>query len=209
MSSLAFSDMVLAFASAFAASLLFQQKGFDPVHRVASRGALLGFILMALAAFTGTLRYGFSESWAGPYLMLNNVAIFMAPPLVTLAMALILSARVWTPGAWGRVIIALCLFYEVSRWYGLETLYRDLQWTICMAVCLVLILKSQIEPGPKAMLLASVASYCIGGLIIGNEGTLAGYQRLNLFRYFIALGNLMLGSGLYLVLRQSYSETEH
>lgn len=202
MISLAFSDAVLAFASAFPVFLLCQQKGFDPVHKLPANAALFAFLLMAIAAGLGTLKYGFSASWAEPYMMFNNIATFMSPPLVTIALMQVITTKFWSRAAWGRAIIAVCLVFEVSRWYGMEIIYRDIQLVTCLVIALILVVRSHMESGIRALMLVSFASFFVGGMVIGNEGTLAGYLRLNLFRYFIALGNLMLGTGLYLLLRQ-------
>ncbi|MRI32828.1 hypothetical protein EOPP23_07500 [Endozoicomonas sp. OPT23] len=208
MSSLALSDAVLALASAFAVFLMSQQKSFAVVHRTASKGALLGFLLMAGAGVTGTLNFGFSEAWFEVYRFLNNAATFMAPPLIGTAMILVLTGNQWSKPAWGRLVIAICLAFEVCRWYGLGDLYRDLQIAGFLAIIMLLLLKAQIEPGPKAMVIAAFVSYFVGALVIGNEGTLAGYLRLNLFRYLIALGNLLLGSGLFMLLKSQNKYTE-
>ena len=209
MSSLALSDAMLAFASIFAVFLMAQQKALAQVHRLSGVMALLGFLLMAMAATLGCLRYGFSSAWAGPHDMMTNIATFMSPPLVSIALYLGLSAKCWSKAAWGRVIIVVCLLYEVSRWYRLESLYRDLQLGLALAATLYFILKSQLDYGPKLMMLTALASYFVGGLIIGNQGTLLGYLRLDLFRYFIGLGNLLLSSGMYLALSHSYPQPEH
>ena len=208
MSSLALSDAVLAAASAFAVFLLSQQKSFAVVHRTAAKGALLGFILMVGAGVTGTLNFGFSTAWSEIYLFLNNAATFMAPPLIGTAMILILTGNQWSKPAWGRLVIAICLAFEVCRWYGLGNLYRDVQIAGFLAVIMLFLIKAQVEPGPKAMIVLSFVSYFVGALVIGNEGYLGGYQRLNLFRYMIALGNLLLGSGLYMLLRSQNKYTE-
>ncbi|MET4696218.1 hypothetical protein [Endozoicomonas lisbonensis] len=206
MISLAMSDAVLAFASAFPVFLLSQQKDFDPAHKLPAKAALFGFLLMAIGAGLGVLKYGFSSVWAGPYWMFNNIATFMSPPLVTIAMVQILMAKFWSAAAWGRTILAICLLFEVSRWYGVETVYRDLQLTLCIVAGLVMVTRSYMSAGTKVLIMVSFASFFVGGMLIGNEGTIAGYLRLNLFRYFIALGNLMLGTGLYFLLRQKKPE---
>lgn len=208
MGSLALSDAVLAAASTFAVFLMFQQKVFAEIHRTASKGALLGFLLMALGAAAGTLNYGFSEAWSEVYLMLNNAAVFMSPALVGVAMILILTTTEWSKAAWGRLVLGLCVAYEVSRWYGLDALYRDAQLAVLLGVVFYMVIRTQIDPGPKAMILASFASFFVGALVIGNEGTLGGYLRENLFRYLIALGNLLLGSGLYMLLRNLNNQEE-
>ena len=206
MISLAMSDAVLAFASAFPVFLLCQQKSFDQAHKLPAKAALFGFLLMSIGAGLGTLKYGFSDIWSGPYWMFNNIATFMSPPLVTIALVQVLTAKFWSAAAWGRTIIAICLMFEVSRWYGFETIYRDLQLAVCIVVGLVMVTRSYMTTGTRALIMVSFASFFVGGMLIGNEGTIAGYLRLNLFRYFIALGNLMLGTGLYFLLRQKKPE---
>ena len=208
MSSLALSDAVLAAASAFAVFLLCQQQAFAQIHRTATKGALLGFLLIALAAVAGTLKFGFSEIWTGVYLFLNNAATYLSPPLIGTAIALLLSNKEWSKPAWGRMIIGLCLAYEITRWYGVETLYRDSLLAISLLLALYRVIKAQIEPGPKGMLLIAFISFFIGGLVIGNEGTLGGYLRVNLFRYMIALGSLLLGTGLFMLLKNQNRITE-
>ena len=113
--------------------------------------------------------------------MFNNMATFMSPPLVTIAMGQILMAKFWSAAAWWRTILAICLLFEVSRWYGLETVYRDLQLTLCIVAGLVMVTRSYMNAGTKALIMVSFASFFVGGMLIGNEGTIAGYLRLNLF----------------------------
>ncbi|KEQ16856.1 hypothetical protein [Endozoicomonas numazuensis] len=208
MSSLALSDAVLAAASAFAVFLLCQQQAFAQIHRTATKGALLGFLLIALAAVAGTLKFGFSDIWTDVYLFLNNAATYLSPPLIGTAIALLLSNREWSKPAWGRMILGLCLAYEITRWYGVETLYRDALLAISLLIALYRVLKAQVESGPKGLLLIAFISFFIGGLVIGNEGTLGGYLRVNLFRYMIALGSLLLGTGLFMLLKNQNKMTE-
>ncbi len=209
MSSLAISDAMLAFASIFSVFLLAQQKALAQIHRLSGVMALLGFLLMALAATMGSLRYGVSDIWAAPHDMLTNIATYMSPPLVSIALCLGLSAKSWSKAAWGRLILTVCLLYEISRWYGLELLYRDIQLALAICATLYFIIKSQLDFGPRIMILTAIGAYFVGGLIIGNEGTLLGYLRLDLFRYFIGLGNLLLSTGMYLALRVTYPQPEH
>lgn len=208
MSSLALSDAVLAFASVFAVFLMAQQKAFARIHRASAAAAMLGFSLMALASITGSLRYGVSPAWSAPHEMLVNVAMFMSPPLVGIAACLGLTTRSWSRPAWGRLILGICVVYEATRWYGLEIIYRDLQLALLLVTTLYLLLRSSIEPGPKWLMIASIASIFTGALVIGTQGTLAGYLRLDLFRYLIGLGNLLFSSGLYFALKNSYPSSD-
>ena len=170
---------------------------------------MLGFALMALGATAGTLRYGFSAIWTGPHEMLTNVALFLSPPLVGIAACLGLTTKSLNGPTWGRIILGICVLYEVSRWFGMEIIYRDLQISLLAVVILVLSLRSTIETGPRLLIITSMAAIFIGVLIVGTKGTLAGYLRLDLFRYLIGLGNLLLSSGMYLMLKNSYPKIEN
>ena len=206
MSSLAISDAVLAFSSIFAVFLMAQRKTFAEIHRLSANCAMLGFLLMATASVVGSIRYGISDSWSGPHSMLINVAMFLSPPLVGIAISLALTTRSWSGAAWGRVILGVCIVYEISRWNGLELIYRDLQLSLLVATVFYLTMKSSLAPGPRWLIILSLCSYFIGALVIGTQGTLAGYLRLDLFRYLIGLGNLLLSSGMYLTMKNSYPQ---
>ena len=203
MSSLAISYSVLAFASLFAVFLLAQQKVFAQIHRFSAKAALLGFLMMALAAIAGTLYYGISAAWQGPHEMLANAAMFLAPPLLGVATCLGITAKSWSSAVWGRVILAVCVVYEVCRWYGIELIYRDLQVALVL-VSIMYLLRAVADPKTKGLIGTSMVSYLIGALVIGTEGTLAGYLRLDLFCYLVGLGNLLLGSGLYLLFKDRH-----
>ena len=203
MSSLAISYSVLAFASLFAVFLLAQQKVFAQIHRFSAKAALLGFLMMALAAIAGTLYYGISAAWQGPHEMLANAAMFLAPPLLGVATCLGITIKSWSSAVWGRVILAVCVVYEVCRWYGIELVYRDLQVALVL-VSIMYLLRAVADPKTKGLIGTSMVSYLIGALVIGTEGTLAGYLRLDLFCYLVGLGNLLLGSGLYLLFKDRH-----
>ncbi|MFK0570151.1 hypothetical protein [Endozoicomonas sp.] len=208
MSSLAISDAVLAFSCLFSVFLMAQKKAFSDVHRLSATAALMGFLLMALASITGSLRYGISSVWTEPHEMLANAAMFLAPPLTGIATCLGVTVSSWSRAAWGRLILGVCLAYEVCRWYGVDIIYRDIQMALLLLFALYLLIRSSLEPGPRWLIIGSIASYFTGVLIIGTEGTLAGYLRLDLFRYLIGLGNLLLGSGLYFIFKNRYSNTD-
>ncbi len=208
MSSLAISFAVLAFASLFAVFLLAQQKAFAQVHRFSAKAALMGFLMMALAAITGTLFYGISALWYGPQEMLSNAAMFLAPPLIGVATCLGITTKKWQPPAWGRMILGICVVYEACRWYGLDTVYRDLQVALVLASASCLLLRGAADRKTKGLIGSGIVSYLTGALIIGTEGTLAGYLRLDLFCYLVGLGNLLLSSGLYLLFKDRHQGSD-
>ncbi|WP_299728295.1 hypothetical protein [uncultured Endozoicomonas sp.] len=207
MSSLALSDAILALACLFAVFMMAQQKAFADLHKGSATAALIGFILMGLASIVGSLRYGFSNIWASPHEMLSNAAMYMAPPLIGIATILGVSTKAWNKPIWGKLIIGICLMYEVSRWYGMDIIYRDLQNTVLLLIIVYSVFRNAIDNNARWLVLTGVSSYFIGALIIGTEGTLAGYLRLDLFRYLIGLGNLLMGTGLYFVFKDRTKQT--
>ncbi|WP_330926916.1 hypothetical protein [Candidatus Sororendozoicomonas aggregata] len=208
-SSLAISDATLAFASIFSVFLMAQQKAFIRVHRASCTMAMYGFLLIATAAILGCLRYGFSSYWAASHDLATGIATFLAPPIVGAALCLGLLLKSWSKTVWAGGIVLVCMLYGISDWFGVERFYRDAELAIALVLTLYCILRSQMNYGPKLMILSAIASYFIGGLIIGNQGTLLGYLRLDLFRYFMGLGNLLLSSGMYLAFRVVYPQPEH
>ena len=208
MSSLAISDTVLAFASAFGVFLMAQRKSFAEIHKLSATCAMIGFAFMALGAITGTLRYGISPAWRGPHEMLTNVALFLSPPMIGIAVCLGLTTRSLSGPTWGRIVLGICVLYEVCRWYGLEVIYRDFQVALLAVAIFVLVLRSPVENTSRLLIIAAMSSIFTGVLIVGTQGTLAGYLRLDLFRYLIALGNLLLSSGLYFLLKNHHPTIE-
>ena len=207
-SSLALSDTVLALASIFSVCLMAQQKTIARLHRLSSFMALLGFFLMALAAGIGSLRYGVSPAWTGSHIIMTNIATFSAPPLISAALCLGVTTSVWRVRVWFAFILGLGLLFELASYYRVANLYRDILMALSLIVCLLFTLRSQLKLGIKIITLTAISSYFIGGLVIGNQGTLLGCLRLDLFRYFIGLGNLLLSSSLFFILRKHQLQHE-
>lgn len=205
-SSLALSDTMLAFASIFSVSLMAQQKSMAQVHRLSSIMALLGFSLVALAACLGSLRYGISSRWAVSHDIMTNIATFISPPLISTALCLGLCAKTWNKLAWGGFIIVLWLLYDLSHWYKVDTLYRNVQLTLSLVICLFFILKSNLNYSSKLIGLTAITSYFIAGLIIAFNDSFFACLRLELFQYFLGLGNLLLSSNIYLALKNNYMQ---
>lgn len=199
--SLAIAELVLAFSCFFAVFLMLQKKSFVEQGKTLSTATLLGFLLMALSAVTSSLRYGISNYWLKPHEMLNNAATYLSPPLIGLACCLAVLGRQWQRPAWLRVIFGVCLCYEVSRWYGLDLIYRDLQLAVLLFAVAYSLFQSKIKAWLKWLILAGLTAYGSAFFVVGTEGYSAGYLNMNLWRYLIGLGNLLLSSGLYLVLK--------
>ncbi|MGB0360819.1 MAG: DUF6962 family protein [Endozoicomonas sp.] len=205
MSSLALSDAILALACLFAVFMMAQHKAFSDINKNSATAALIGFVLMALASIVGSLRYGFSNDWIPAHEMLSNAAMYLAPPLICIATVFGITTKEWSKPAWGKLIVSICLIYEISRWYDMDIIYRDLQNTILLLGIIYSLFRASIDNSARWLILTGVSSYFIGALIIGTEGTLAGYLRLDLFGYLIGLGNLLMGTGLYFLFKNHHT----
>ena len=204
--SLAIAELVLAFSCFFAVFLMLQKKSFVEQGKTLSTVALLGFLLMALSAVTGSLRYGISDYWLGPHEMLSNAATYLSPPLIGLACCLAILGWQWQKPAWLRVIFGVCLCYEVSRWYGLDLIYRDLQLAILLFAVAYSLSQRNVKAWLKWLIFGGLTAYGLAFFVVGTEGYSVGYLNMNLWRYLIGLGNLLLSSGLYLVLKVPEAE---
>ncbi|MDD7806089.1 MAG: hypothetical protein PUP46_11155 [Endozoicomonas sp. (ex Botrylloides leachii)] len=203
--SLALSDAVLAFVSAFSVFLMAQRNAIAQVHRLSSIMALLGFFLITLAASLGALRYGVSPLWVKPHDLMTGIATFISPPILSAALCLGLSTKAWSYLYWAIVLAVFYLLYMLADKYHLEELWRNTLLSLSLIGCLLFTLRSQLNYGVKLMLLIAIISYFLGGLVLGFHGMLLGYLRLELFRYFIGLGNLLLSASMYLTFKRDYS----
>ncbi|PJE78867.1 hypothetical protein CI610_02185 [invertebrate metagenome] len=198
--SLAISDIVLAFASLFAVFLMAQVKQFPALYKTSSIAAFTGFLLMGLASVVGSLHYGISPIWTPYHKILTELAMLLSPPLVAIALSLILCADSWTKRRWFFLIAAIIAFYSISRHFDAGELYCNIQLSILLLFITVQMIRAKIEPMPHVILWSSIIIYFLGGIVIGNEGTLMGYLRLEMFRYIMGLGNLLLGTAMFMVL---------
>ncbi len=200
--SVAISDAVLAFSSLFGVFLMAQFRSFEPSRRMPATVALLAFGLVAAAAGLGTLRYGFSAIWTEPHQMLNQAANYLSPSLLAAAIA----ATVWNwplrRQDWGSILLGLMACFELMRrleW--LDTWHLLLSTGALLLMTAAIITRGERKPTFTAFSLTGICAYFIGGLVIGTEGKLAGFLRMDLFHYLLALGNLCIASGFFHYLR--------
>ena len=202
--SLAISDAILAFSSFFSVFLMSQ------CHKLALRkmpvvGALMAYALAGFGATLGTLRYGFSDDWIAPYEMMMAAAKTLSPPLLATAMATLCWKLHWSRPAWWRLLIGMMAGYELARYTG----YADTFLYISSALSLLIMLTASLswvrrESTSTLFLVVSVFAYGLAALVIGTEGRLAGYLRLDLYRYLLALGNLLSASGIFIMLKSQH-----
>ncbi|WP_281647110.1 hypothetical protein [Parendozoicomonas sp. Alg238-R29] len=202
--SLAISDTILAFSSFFGVFLMSQSYRLTS-NRMPVTGMLLSFLLVGIGAALGTLRYGFSPAWEQPYQMMMAAAKTLAPPLMAAAMAVFCWKLQWSRPAWWRLLIGLMAGYELSRQTGYGELFLDItafsSLFITTAAALSMTKQERIF---SLFMIVAVIAYALAALVIGTEGSLAGYLRLDLYRYLLALGNLFAASGIFIMLKQIF-----
>ncbi|MGY0218093.1 hypothetical protein ACWJJH_12050 [Endozoicomonadaceae bacterium StTr2] len=205
MSSTAFSYAALAFASAFGLFLLISQyRSFAAIRKVPAKIAVLGFGILTATATLGLLRYGFSDRWVEAHDLFANLGWYMAMPLIGATFLDAGRDMEWSKPTWWRIILGLCLIFEVARMMGWQAEYKLVaNLTAALAATLAVCWpKSDITSGSRLFTLAGVVSCVVAAVVIGTEGQLIGYLREDVFRYMVALGTLCLGSGLFFILQR-------
>ncbi|MCL6270438.1 hypothetical protein M3P05_10950 [Sansalvadorimonas sp. 2012CJ34-2] len=199
--SLAISDAILAFSSLFGVFLMVQCRRMVGDH-MPILASTLAYLLVGSAAALGTLRYGFSQSWAPAHDMLTAAALTLGPNLLATALgALCLGWKLSRP-TWWRIMLGLMLGYEISRLAGYVTAYHMTINTLA----LIVMAKVAMDMYKKQRLFSgftfiAVGAYALAALVVGTEGQLAGYLRLDLYHYLLALGHLFSASAIFNLLK--------
>ena len=204
--SLAISDAILAFSSFFGVFLMTQSYRLTS-DKMPVSGVLLSFLLVGISATLGTLHYGFSSGWAEPHRMMITAAETLAPPLLALAMAEFCWKLGWSRPAWWRLLIGLMAGFELCRQSGYHKHFIMFSITASLLItgaAAVTMLKRERIFG--LFMIIAVAAYSLAAFVIGTEGSLAGYLRLDLYRYLLALGTLFAASGLFFMLKQVFKD---
>ncbi|MTI14456.1 hypothetical protein [Sansalvadorimonas verongulae] len=202
--SLAISDAILAFSSFFGVFLMTQSYRLTS-ERMPVTGVIISFLLVGISAILGTLHFGLSSAWAGPHNTMTTAAKTLAPPLLALSMAEFCWKLGWSRPAWWRLLIGLMAGFELCRQSGYHEHFITTTITISLIVtgaAAVTMLKRERFFG--LFMIIAVAAYGLAALVIGTEGSLAGYLRLDLYRYLLALGNLFAASGIFIMLKQVF-----
>ncbi|MGE8500234.1 MAG: hypothetical protein ACN6O6_22265 [Pseudomonas sp.] len=149
--------------------------------------ALLGFLMPAAAAAAGTVRYALNPDWLEAHLWLSQASTFLALPLLGLTALVLGRSWVWSRPNWGRVILGLCVFFEVFRQMNVLDDYR----LLLSVGALLLILYAGIVQWPRRLPalagLAAVGLFLVAGLAVGTEGFIGPMRRVDLFHALLTL----------------------
>ncbi|MGE8362915.1 DUF6962 family protein [Pseudomonas sp.] len=180
--STALSDGVLALAClACVIAIGKARKHYPEADQPALFCALLGFLMPAAAAFAGAVRYAIDPSWVEAHQWLSQASTFMALPLLGFCALVLGRGWVWSRPNWGRVILGLCVFFEVFRQMNLLEDYR----LLLSVGTLLLILYAGIVQWPRRLPalagLLAVGLFLVAGLVVGTEGFIGSLRRVDLF----------------------------
>ncbi|GLZ84170.1 hypothetical protein Pres01_02210 [Metapseudomonas resinovorans] len=181
--STALSDGILALAclaSAFA--LVRAGKGFADEERPTWLCALLGLLIPATAALCGVVRFSIDPSWREAHSLLSQAGTFLALPLVALAIFAFSRNVTWSQASWGRLVIGLCVTFELARRTGLLAEYRLLLSLTAFTLILLAGLGRLPErASPALAAFAIVGLFLVAGLLVGTDGVIGPLLRVDLF----------------------------
>ena len=183
----AISDAFNAAGHALAAALVW--------HRD-DKCAAYGFVIVALAATAGVLRFGFSEQlFARLNKHLAHTSAFIGLPLVGVSFA-----QAWLEVALGTSDVLLLMVGLVLLSVAALSLPDKLLELAKILVNLVAFLAPIVGHAHKLGDLrtaAGVALFAVAGIWIGGgQGLIFGVKRVNVFHYAIGLASYMLALGL-------------
>ena len=181
--STALSDGILALACLASAFALVQAgKAFTDGERPAWFCALLGVLIPAAAALCGMVRFSFDPSWREIHSLLSQAGTFLALPLVALAVFAFARGATWSRAGWDRLIIGLCVFFELARRFGVTAEYRLLLSLAAFALILLAGLgRLPEQPLPLLAALAVIGLFLVAGLAVGTDGFIGPLRRVDLF----------------------------
>ena len=179
-------DLLVALTCVGAALWLLRQ----PESRL--RGAALAMVLMAVASALGALRYGGVEGLVGLHRGASRVAGSIAPAsfaLVAAALTVDWAQRKLELGLLGLIVagVGVGLVLDVG-------LYPTLVGALAVLVLVGLAIRSRTMPAITTA--AGALLLALAGLVIGSQGTLGPFNRVDLFHLTLAVAHALIAHGL-------------
>ena len=199
--SVAISDAILAFSSLFGVFVMAECRRLLEC-RLPIMATMLAYLLVGTAASLGTLRYGFSPSWAPAHDMMTTAALTLAPSLLASTLFVICFKIEWQPAAWWRLLIGLMAGRELAAQFGYA---HDFIMTVNSIALMVMSASAVRYYSEKRIfsvfMFVAVPAYTLASLFVGmgTDGQLAGYLRLDLYHYLLALGHLFSASAVFIL----------
>lgn len=202
--SFAASSAILAFSSFFGVFLMLQRSAFRHSSSRPAITAMISFMLIGLTAIFDTVRYGFSLNTADILQhVINTVAFFIAPPLLTAALISIGWQKKWRNDVGWVLFFLSCLFFLLAKYVHDLNFYRTLMISCALIVSFSSVIKAPFRHHSSTLfLMIAIGAYAMGLLVISYFKTSVVFLRLDFFHYLTALGNLFLASGFFQLMRK-------
>jgi hypothetical protein len=180
--SVAASDFFCSVSHAYASFMLISYPGL--------KLAGLGFLLVSLASFVGTLRFGFTEDLAGLNGDFANLAGFVGLPCV--GCSVLIHGGFTPPFGNEELIMMFVVLYSLS--HSLSTRTKDLGTILLNILCFVLPLCYDSYVNGNINEFIGLFLFVIGAVFVGpeREKFLCGVRCENWFHYFIGVSAVII-----------------
>ena len=187
--SIVISESILALVTIGVALRLFQG-GF-----IYSAGP--GFILVALAALLGAIKFSGVESVISAHKQAALLAATVGMPMVGYAF-LGLKSNALQAGSASLIAWFILLALSIVLVNILSFIPYARIIAVVGLLAIIIIAATFLSSSPRAALtaIAGALTIVLTGLAIGTKGELFGLKRVDLYHYGLALGNLLIGLGL-------------
>lgn len=182
------SSILLIICSLFAAVLPYRQpqKLSDNAKPLASLSALCA-LFIALSAIISLVFSGDSDDTQAVILIFDNLATYLAIPLLSFLIISAYCKRYFSKGTWGRVSLALLALFEICRRAEVGEIYSVVVASlsfISIAICLLLWLKQN-----RQLWLINLGTITCFGLanIVFSQTAETQYQNINAFNLLLAI----------------------
>lgn len=154
--------------------------------------ALLGFALTAAAAASGVVHYSLDPSWSAAHQWLSRASSMLGLPLIAASAISLSLGRNVRPARWLGLTLVLVVVFGLSYWLEVSA-FSGL--AINLASLLLLLAAGRRQAPRRAPLLAAGAAvglFLLAGLVIGSQGVLGPWQRVDLFHALLSVAYPLL-----------------
>ena len=160
--------------------------------RAALLAAVLGFALTAAAAGCGVVHYGLDPAWSAAHQWLSRASSLLGLPLIA-ASALSLSlGRSDRLARWLGLTLVLGAVFGLSYWLEISAISGLALNLLSLALLLAAGRRQAPRRAPWLAAGAVVGLFLLAGLVIGSQGVLGPWQRVDLFHALLSIAYPLL-----------------
>lgn len=148
--------------------------------------ALLGFALTAAAAGCGVLHYGLDPSWSAAHQWLSRASSMLGLPLIAASAISLSLGRGDRPAHWLGLTLGLCALFVLSYWLDISALSGLAINLISLALLLAAGRRQAPRRAPLLAASAVVGLFLLAGLVVGSQGFIGAWQRVDLFHALLS-----------------------